>query len=450
MAPKRLVQDIVPKKSRIRKVVRTPVPTSKFDDDYNEIPIIIKKKSSKKPVEIEEINIEKDKKTNKVFTKSKYSKVISFGIVFVCIAIIAIALSLLYTKAVVTIVPVTLPININGSFIAKKDSNNVDVLNYQVVTVNLDEYKTVPAVDGPLIETKAKGIITLYNNYSTANQKLLAGTRISNGTLIYKLTWSVTVPGQKTVSGKIVPGSVDVEIIADKAGANYNLTLPSSSADFRIVAYKGSAKYTGFSGKLKRNIIGGFSGKNKIIDSKIEKDTIVDIQNSLKEKLLNNAKSSMIDGLVLFDNAYTIEYEKLPQKTIDSDTTSIGMKGTLYGIIFNSRSLIDYIAKKQIEDNHLSIYKIDGLNELNFSIINTKDESAKKGTPLSFSLKGPIKITGTFSENEFKNKLIGLKLDQMNPIVKQYPSIKSVSVLLTPFWMRSFPNTVESIIIEYK
>jgi hypothetical protein len=432
MIAKRVVQDIVPseRKPSSRRITRA-VHSERTDD---EIPVIIKKRnvSKKEVVNENPVHTRLDTKSK---LRSKYSKIFTFGAIFLCVAIIALALSLLYSRAIVTITPSTIPINLDGNFFAKKDSNTSDILNYKVVTVNFNEYKTVPATDGPLIQTKAKGTVTLYNNYSSTTQKILAGTRISSSNgLIYKTTWTVVIPAKKLVKGKMTPGFIDVGVIADQAGSEYNIKVADYKDDFKIVAYKGTAKYTGFYGKIKKDIIGGFSGKKKIISA----------------KLLKNASLAVLDDLVFFDNAYTIEYEKLPPADATDGVTSIGMKGTLYAIIFNSKSLVEFIAKKQITENKLSTYTIEGLDTLKFDIVNTKEFSVKNGTPLSFSLNGSIRIVGTFSEKELKTKLLGIKLDQMSPIIKQYPSIKNVSVLLTPFWMRSFPNSAEKIIFEYK
>lgn len=458
MTSKRVVQDIVPSDKKIRRSTRSTLPirrtTKKNEPEIDvvekineEIPVIIKKRSNYSNSHFDEIT----KQPSKTYFKSKYSKLITFSIVFVCISIIAIALSLLYTKAVVTITPVSIPINIDGNFIAKKDSNNADILGYQVVTANIDEYKTVPASDGSLVQTKAKGTITLFNNYSSTTQKILAGTKISSDkNLIYKTTWTVVIPGKKTIGGKVLLGTVDVGIVADQAGANYNIPMSEYATDFRIVAYKGSPKYQTFYGRIKKDIVGGFSGKKKIISTDVEKTANTDLENTIKEKLLKNISSTLTNGLVLFDNAYNIEYQKLPQIDSDPGTAKIGVRGNIYAVVFNSKSLIEFITKKQIEDSHLQSYKVDGLTALKFNIINEKDLPAKKGIPLSFNLHGPIKITGIFSEGELKKKLVGIKLDKMNPIITQYPSIKNVSVLLTPFWMRSFPNSTDNIIIEYK
>lgn len=448
MIAKRVVQDIVPseRKPSSRRITRA-VHSERTDD---EIPVIIKKRNVSKKEVVNE-NPVQPRFDAKSKPRPKYSKIFTFGAIFLCVAIIALALSLLYSRAIVTITPSTIPINLDGNFFAKKDSNTSDILNYKVVTVNFNEYKTVPATDGPLIQTKAKGTVTLYNNYSSTTQKILAGTRISSSNgLIYKTTWTVVIPAKKLVKGKMTPGSIDVGVIADQAGSEYNIKVADYKDDFKIVAYKGSAKYTGFYGKIKKDIIGGFSGKKKIISAEVEKAANLELEKILSDKLLKNASLAVLDDLVFFDNAYTIEYEKLSPADATDGVTSIGMKGTLYAIIFNSKSLVEFIAKKQITDNKLSTYTVDGLDTLEFKVVNTKDFSVKTGTPLSFSLNGSIRIVGTFSEKELKTKLLGIKLDQMSPIIKQYPSIKNVSVLLTPFWMRSFPSSADKIIFEYR
>ncbi len=450
------------KKSSTRDVSRN-IPDNDDNKSWDEeLPVIIKKKESNfirdnivdsSQISQQKPNIQYPINNNyNLSKKNKYSKIITFFAVFICVATIALALSLLYTKALVTIVPSNIPIDVNGNFLAKKDSTGTDVLGYKVVSINFDEYKDVPATDGALVQTKSKGTITLYNNYSTSSQKILAGTKVANSkNQIYKTTWSVVIPARKTDKGKIVPGAVDVGIIADQPGVEYDMSILTETAlDFTIPAFKNTPRYTTVTGRLKKDLVGGFNAKKKIISPEIEKAAYQDIESQLKDKLLKNIKLAVPDDLVLFDNSYIIEYQKLPVISSDSSTAKLGSKGTLYGVIFNSRSLLDTLAKKQIDDNRLQTYKIDGLKSLKFTMLNSKDNPIKKGLPISFNLEGSIKITGTFSEAELKNKLLSVKLDQMNTIIKQYPSIRSVSVILTPFWMRRFPNSIDNIVFEYK
>jgi hypothetical protein len=281
MAPKKVVQDIVPSNKRsIRSIPLRREQVEENDeivDTAEETPIVIKKRKSPRKAE------KPPKKVSGVKT------LITFIIIVVCIGVIATALSLLYTKAVVTIRAKVVPINIDGSFIAKKDIISDVNLSYQVVTATDEVSKTVPATDGPLVEVKAKGIATLFNAYSATAQKIIAGTRLSdtNG-LIYRTNETVTIPGKK-----INPGSVSVGITADKAGENYNALLSDLTGDFKIVAYKGTDKYATIYARSKSDITGGFAGHKKIISADAIKGVSVELQNSLKAKLLEKISTTV-------------------------------------------------------------------------------------------------------------------------------------------------------------
>jgi hypothetical protein len=380
----------------------------------------------------------------------RFKKLFIFLGILACIVMIGFALSLIYSKAIVTITSEKLSLNIDGKFIAKKDINNTDLLGYQVITITDEFHKKIPAVDGALVQTKAKGTVILYNSYSTTTQKIVAGSRLSSSNgLIYKTLTSVTIPGKKTIQGKVTPGAISVVVIADQYGEQYNAKV-STGDTYKFIGYKGTSKYDTFSAKLKTDIIGGYSGKKKTISPELAKSTMVEVENTLKTMLLNKIKTIIPSGFVMFDNAYNIEYLQTSTSTAQDNTADIGSKGTLYAVVFNTKSLINYIAKKEIQTSGLIDYKIEGLESLKFTIINTKDFSAKKGTALSFTLTGPANVIGIIKEDTLKNKLLGLKLKEVDSVIKDDPSIKYVKVLLTPFWMRSFPNSSDNITIDYK
>ena len=74
-------------------------------------------------------------------------------------------------------------------------------MQYNIITATSTQTKTVNAVKGPLIQTKSKGLVTLYNYNSTTPQKLLAGTRLSDSNnLVYRTTSTVIIPGMKNLS----------------------------------------------------------------------------------------------------------------------------------------------------------------------------------------------------------------------------------------------------------
>jgi len=437
MATKKIVQDIVPnKKHSIREI--------SLDNEIVTRPKITRKKVIEKIEEEEEIDIPKKPRYSKK-RKITLKHILTSVIIFVSVAVIAIALSLSYSKAVVTITPKVVSFDINGTFTAKKGATSTD-LGYEVVTVTSSSTERITATKGPLVQTKAKGTVIIYNNYSATAQALVAGTRVATPDgLIYRTTASVSVPGKKTT-----PGSVVATVVADQAGAKYNLKVSDLSGDFKIPGYKGSPKYNGFYARIKTDIVGGFSGNKMTIDPTLKSKTIESLKDVVKAELIAKLNQSIPKDYVLYDTSYSIEYEVPEPVMTGASEADILVKGSVHGAIFKTDSLIKFIAGSEIRKFPSDTYEIDGEKELVFKVSNIKDFSAKKGSPLIFTLKGPIKITGIISEEKLKSELQGTKLRESATVFARYQSISNAHALITPFWLRSFPNSPERINIEYK
>ena len=445
MPSKKVVQDIVP--SARRSIRNIPI---EHEEEEIRPKTVRRKKVVREVAEPEEID---EQEAPPVFVNKKPAKkkkntgkyLLSFLIVFISIAVIGVALSLSYSKAVVTITPKVANFDVNGTFTAKKNPTGSE-LGYEVVTVADEVHQTIPATSGPVVQTKAKGTAVIYNNYSSSAQTLVAGTRLSDSNgLIYRTSTTISVPGKKTA-----PGSIEVTIVADAAGVNYNATVADLKGDYKIVGYKGTPKYDGFYARLKTDLTGGFSGNKMIISPESQKATVTVLQASLKDKLLAKLKSAVPPGFILYDTSYTIEYINLEPVMKENSAADIGVKGTAYAAIFKEDALIKFIAGKEIQKFPSDTYTIKGDNELDFKVSNIKDFSIKKGTPMIFTLKGPISITGTFSEAKLKDELKGIELNASNAVFGKYTAISNAYALITPFWMRSFPNSTEKIILEYK
>jgi hypothetical protein len=372
---------------------------------------------------------------------------LTFIVVFVGIAVIAVALSLLYSKAAVTITPKVARFDIDGTFTAKKDadSSSASTLGYATIGVSDSMSELIPATDGPTISTKAKGTVTLYNEQTT-QQKIIAGTRLINTSgEIYRTTATIVIPPGKAG----VPGSISSEVLADAPGAQYNMAL-GENGDMKVVAYKDTPKYTTVYAKLKTAITGGFLGTKKNVSPEAQNAAVLALKDSLSKKLLDAVKSKVPTDSILYPTAYNIEYEIPDPVAKDAKNAEVTVKGTLSAAIFKKNSFIKSIAAKEIDKFPAPTYRIDGMEDLKFTLINSKDFSAKKGTPLIFTLKGPITLTGTFQENALKEELKGTSLKDSNAIFAHYPAIANAYALITPFWMRSFPNSSDKISIEIK
>ena len=281
MPAKKILQDIVPGEKRsirnigldregpsVAKVPRKRVQKARTieDEDVPVAPRATSRETAKEEARmeiLEELAEEKETVRRPSLRKKKNGKNIflAFIITLLCLGVIATSLSLLYAKATVTITPKIANFNIEGTFTAKKEPLSSE-LGYEVVTATDETTSTIAATAGPLVQTKAKGTVVIYNNHSTTPQTLIAGTRLSTPEgLVYRTASSIVVPGKKAS-----PGSVSVAIVADQAGENYNTKISDLSGDFKIVGYKGTDKYSSFYGRLKTDLLGGFSGKQFIGD----------------------------------------------------------------------------------------------------------------------------------------------------------------------------------------
>jgi len=104
--------------------------------------------------------------------------------------------------------------------------------------------------------TKSTGEIMLFNEYSSETQNLIASTRfLSSDGKTFRSIEDMIVPGATFNGNEIIPSSINIEVVADHIGADYNIG-PSS---FTIPGFKGSDKYSGFYGKSNMPMNGGLT-----------------------------------------------------------------------------------------------------------------------------------------------------------------------------------------------
>ena len=81
------------------------------------------------------------------------------------------------------------------------------------------------------------------------------------------------------------PGSVEVNIYANEAGAEYN----SEPLDFKILGWKGDPKYEKFYGRSKGTITGGLKGTLPALSDQEKAAISVELKQALEEKLIEKS-----------------------------------------------------------------------------------------------------------------------------------------------------------------
>ena len=334
------------------------------------------------------------------------------GIVAVVIAA-AYASSSFFARATFIITPVVKPISVDATMVATGTSTP-GYMTYKMIDASASESATVPAVNGPPVSVKAAGEVTLYNAYSTAAQRLIAGTRIANDSgLIYRLTGSVVVPGYTVSKGVDVPGSAVVSIVADQPGQNYDVSGSDAVSDFKIVAWQGTPRYSGFYARLASDVTGGWTGVKKAVDPGVLSSTTGSLQASLTAELQAKLSSLVPDGYILYPGAETSSFSGPDIGGTATSTATVTESGALYGALFKISDLVDRLSGASTTASFEPYaYTAPGLESLSFTVTNPSTFSPSKAGSLIARVKGNMKLVGTVPVDELKAKLAGLSLDQ--------------------------------------
>lgn len=300
-------------------------------------------------------------------------------------------------------------------------------------------------------ERKAKGIITIYNNYSTSPQILVAITRFETPDhKIFRLDSRIVIPGATTKNGELVPSTIDVKVTADKSGPDYNIeacNLPDCK--FTIPGFKddGTSKFDGFYGISTKPMAGGalasvplvtsedLKGAEEIIFEKVMDSINQDLENKIPKKpkvlkVLPGAKSS-INLTNLSSDASVGDYRK---------NFSVSVEGEIKVIAFDEDNIIEYI-QEVLEKDKDENYDYCQKPELEYLELKT---DFSQGT-MKMSVKINQIVCHKLSSEEIRQLVVGKDKEELNQIFEANPGIKDVEVNLWPMWIRKVPNSLGKI-----
>lgn len=295
-------------------------------------------------------------------------------------------------------------------------------------------------------ETKAKGVITIYNNYSTSPQILVATTRFETPDhKIFRLDSRVVVPGATTENGKLVPSTIDVKVTADKPGPDYNIgpcQLPDCK--FTIPGFQGMPEFNGFYGISKNPMTGGSAGSVPMVsaeDIKKAEDTILEkIMHSINQDVENKVPEELIilPGAKSGIKISKIESDAEIGDYIDKFTVSV--EAEIKALAFNKDHIINFIETILSEDKDEN-YDFCQEPQIKYSDLEADFE---KG-----SLKMTINVNQTLCHQidleAVKNAIIGKREEELDEIFRNNPGIEEVKIKFWPFWIKKVPSSLEKI-----
>ena len=365
-------------------------------------------------------------------------------LVVLILLVILIAVSTIFAKATLTIIPRSESVNIDGIFEATLAPLNNKDLRYEIIGPIV--FKAEETISAPRKErniTKSTGTLTVFNvNKSGQPLDLINRSRFVNDDRIYRLTSAVTIPGGRTINGSFVPGTKDVEVVADEAGTSYN--IDEQGARFTI---PGLAKYEDYADSYaisKTEIVGGSTGERYIAD---EEDVIAatdrlheEIRVNLIEQLNGKVLARQPQELLVPEETVFIEYRTRPEIQGDRIVTIVE-EGTLRAVAFREIEVARLIYKGTLnnESNHVDDVIHLERSSLSLEIEDIDEFDPAESKSFSFRMNGNAVLKWGVEKTILFDDIKGKKGDEVLSIVaRDYPQIIKVEGLeIFPIWRRS-------------
>ncbi len=324
----------------------------------------------------------------------------------------------------------------------------VGVLAYQVLTASRTASTTVGATGTQQVSQEASGIITIYDDYSTANQELVATTRFEapDGT-IYRIHSNVVVPGATENSdGSLTPGSVSLTAYANAPGASYN----RGATQFTIPGFENTPRYSKFYAQTE-GMSGGFVGTEPAVAPADLATAELELKSGLDEALQVAASTGIPSEFLPISGSLTITYDDVVQSPGEATgTATVSQTASATEDVVRATDLAAAIAAQTVQG-----YGGEAVGFADSSAISVALASTTKQTNgvLGLTLSGMPTLVWQFDPNTLKQALLGKPKSQFETIVESFaPAIQCTaatpcSASIRPFWLSSFPTDPNKITI---
>lgn len=312
----------------------------------------------------------------------------------------------------------------------------------EIVEIEKTAYQNFISQSKKLKTAKAQGVIRVYNNYSTASQPLLATTRfVSDDGKLFRTPVRVVIPGAHYEGGKLAAGFIDIEVVADQPGQDYNI----DASTFSIPGFVGTSKYTAFYAKSFEPMKGGVKEEVSYVSQDdldkareaLSRAALKEITTAFKEVVLSE-KYILAEESVSFEVA---DFKSSLEIGKEAESFSAQAKAIASALVIKETAIRDfsrdYLRGKLPSENKL----IEKSLKADFSLGNIDREKNE------FTMEVVISAQSYSlpAENEIKEIVKNKNIKEVENYFSGLSRVKKVKVEFWPFWVGFAPHNSERI-----
>ncbi len=362
---------------------------------------------------------------------------------------VGLGLFVLFPEAIVTLEPQTAEQIIRFQGAVVTDGNmGQNTFSGRVATlersVQVSEEATGTATGD---NVKARGKIKIYNDFSKDTQPLVATTRFeTKDGKLFRLLEGVTVPGVTETGGKRERGMVEATVVADQAGAEYNI----NATTFTIPGFKGGPKYEKFTAESMQAFTGGGNDNTPSGQRVVSGDDL----NRAKAKALEEVKrialeefgTSLKEGeTVLIDSLLLTERPGATTPTLGAIQASFSYEARFEAkaFIINETSVRERIAKERVTTEGVTLTPRE--YDVRYTALLPKYDVGK----IDMTVESTVIFQAAIDQEKIKSVLLGQDEAGMRTFLENHPEVERLQVEFHPqLLVSTIPKQASRVTVE--
>jgi hypothetical protein len=331
-------------------------------------------------------------------------------------------------------------VDFTDTLLKNPEANDLD---FAVIAITDSADIPIEADTQVALNKYASGTIRIFNEYSTAAQRLAPSTRfesVDGKVFMLSDEEDLVIPGM-TDEG---PGEVTVNVYASEPGEDYNIDV----TDFSIPGFSElglEEKYRNIYALSVKPFSGGYTGTRPEVSEQLKGDQKIALQERLVKKLNSRLITDKTFGMALMENSTLINLNEISFETNDGGNQGVlSASGTLYALLVSKQRLGTYLAERELAPLDDERVVLDDTSTVTVRYIGD-DINYETIDKAQVRISGEALLVWQPHTEHITEELLGLRKENLELMAEKFRSIRAITVSNHPRWRRALPEERELI-----